>query len=117
MRSSNPLSMILENHRLTGSNFIDWLRNLKVFLASERILYVLEQSPLGPLPLDAMQEEYDTLKKQKDDDLQARCIMWASMSNEIHRQHEKYTNAKEILLHLQELFGEYNMTTRYEISK
>ena len=43
--------------------------------------------------------------------------MWASMSNEIHRQHEKYTNAKEILLHLQELFGEHSRTARYEISK
>ena len=64
-----------------------------------------------------MQEEQDTLKKWKDDDLQARCIIWASMSNEIHRQHEKYTNAKEILLHLQELFGEHSMTARYEISK
>ena len=54
MRSSNPLSIILENHRLVGPNFIDWLCNLKVILASERILYVLEQSPPGPLPLDAM---------------------------------------------------------------
>ena len=43
--------------------------------------------------------------------------MWAFMSNEIHRQHEKYTNAKKILLHLQELFGEHSMTARYEISK
>ena len=42
--------------------------------------------------------------------------MWASMSNEIHRQ-QKYTNAKEILLHLQELFGEQSRTARYEISK
>ena len=64
-----------------------------------------------------MQEEHDTLKKWKDDDLQARCIMWAFMSNEIHRQHEKYTNAKEILLHLQELFGEQSRAARYEISK
>ena len=39
------------------------------------------------------------------------------MSNEIHRQHEKYTNAKKILLHLQELFGEQSRTARYEISK
>ena len=39
------------------------------------------------------------------------------MSNEIHRQHEKYTNTKEILLHLQELFGEQSRTARYEISK
>ena len=44
MRPSNPLSIILDNNRLTGPNFIDWLRNLKVVLASEKILYVIEQS-------------------------------------------------------------------------
>ena len=42
--------------------------------------------------------------------------MWASMSNELHKQYEKYTYAKEILLHLQELFGEQSRTARYEIS-
>ena len=57
------------------------------------------------------------LAKWKDDDLQARCIMWASMSNELHKQHEKYTYAKDILLHLQELFGEQSRNARYEISK
>ena len=49
--------------------------------------------------------------------MQARCIMWASMSTELHRQHENYTSANEILLHLQELFGEHSRTARYEISK
>ena len=49
--------------------------------------------------------------------MQARCIMWASMSTKLHRQHEKYTSANEILLHLQELFGEHSRTARYEISK
>ena len=61
MRSLNPL--ILEIHRLTEPNFIDWLRNLQVFLAFECILYVLEQSSPGLLLLDAIQEEHDTLKK------------------------------------------------------
>ena len=117
MRPSNPLSIILDNNRLTGPNFIDWLRNLKVVLASEKILYVLEQSLPGPLLENASQEEQVTLKQWKDDDMQARCIMWASMSTELHRQHEKYTSANEILLHLQELFGEHSKTARYKISK
>ena len=34
-------------------------------MAFECILYILEQSPPGPLPLDAMQEEHDTLKNEK----------------------------------------------------
>ena len=117
MRQSNPLSIILEQHRLTGPNFVDWLRNLKVVLAYEKILYVVTQSPLEPLPADVSQEERDMLEKWKDDDLQAQCIMWASMSNELHKQHEKYTYAKENLLHLQGLFGEESRTARYKISK
>ena len=50
MRPSNPLSIILDNNRLVGPNFIDWLRNLKVVLASKKILYVIEQSLPGSLP-------------------------------------------------------------------
>ena len=117
MRPTNPLSIILDNNRLTGPNFIDWHRNLKVVLASEKILYVIEQSLPLTLPENSSPEEYEVLSKWKDDDMQARCIMWASMSTEIHRQHEKYNSAREILLHLQELFGEHSRTARYEISK
>ena len=57
------------------------------------------------------------LDEWKDDDIQSHCIMWASMSTKIHRQHEKYTSTKEILLHLQELFSEHSRTAIYEISK
>ena len=49
--------------------------------------------------------------------MQEHCNMWASMSTELHRQHEKYTSENEILLHLQELFGEQSRTARYEIFK
>ena len=83
-----------------GLNFIDWLRNLKVVLAFEKILYVIEQCLLISLLENASQEEHEILTKCKDDDMQARCIMWASMSTEIHQQHEKYNSAREILLHL-----------------
>ena len=71
MRPSNPLSIILNNNRLTGPNFVDWLHNLKVVLAYEKILYVLTQSPPEPLPADVSQEERDMLQKWKDNDLQA----------------------------------------------
>ena len=39
------------------------------------------------------------------------------MSTEIHRQYEKYDSAKEILLHLHELFSEQSRTARSELSK
>ena len=71
MRSSNPLAIILDQYRLTDPNFIDWLRNLKVLSASQKILYMLYQSSLGTLPKNSSQEEHDVLQKWKDDDTQA----------------------------------------------
>ena len=84
MRPLNPLSIILDQYRLMGPNFIDWLQNLKVVLAFEKILYVLTQSPPEPLPINISQEERGTLEKWKNDELQACCIMWAFMSNDLH---------------------------------
>ena len=69
MRPSNPLSIILDNNRLTGPYFIDWLRNLKVVLAFEKILYVIEQSLPPSLPENSSPEEYEVLTKWKDDDM------------------------------------------------
>ena len=84
MRPSNPLSIILDNNSLTGPNLIDWQRNIKVILASKKILYVTEQNLPLSLPENALPEEHKVLAKWKDDDMQARCIMWASMTTEIH---------------------------------
>ncbi|MQM11802.1 hypothetical protein Taro_044712 [Colocasia esculenta] len=45
MSSGNPLRGILDANKLTGPNYLDWLRNLKIVLRSERIAYVLEGRP------------------------------------------------------------------------
>ncbi|KAJ9561517.1 hypothetical protein OSB04_006677 [Centaurea solstitialis] len=49
--STNNLSLrsILEKDKLTGSNFLDWERNLMIVLRHERKWYVLEE-PLGEAP-------------------------------------------------------------------
>ena len=44
MSASNPLARILETNRLTGTNYKDWLRNLRIFLTFEKIGYVLDQN-------------------------------------------------------------------------
>ena len=36
MSSTNPLRGIMDANRLTGPNFTDWLKNLKILLRSER---------------------------------------------------------------------------------
>ena len=41
---------VLESNNLTRPNFLDWLRNTKIILASKKILYILDEAALE-LPL------------------------------------------------------------------
>ncbi|XP_058008433.1 uncharacterized protein LOC131182929 [Hevea brasiliensis] len=102
---SNPLSCILYDNRLTGPNFSDWLRNLRIVLNLEHIGYVLDSKIPSALPPEATKKEHDTLRKWHEDDMQAKCYMLASMTNQLQKQHEKMQTSFEILSHLQELFG------------
>ncbi|XP_052197336.1 uncharacterized protein LOC127804505 [Diospyros lotus] len=125
MASLHPLTRNLNKHQLTGSNFNDWLLNLKPILNLEKITYVLD----APVPLPAnddggesvpqniTQEEQDTLTKWRDDDLTARSYMLISMSSELQRQHANMSNAYSIFTRLQELYGEQSRSARYKISK
>ncbi|KAJ9176972.1 hypothetical protein P3X46_012230 [Hevea brasiliensis] len=114
---SNPLSCIIDENRLTGPNFSDWLRNLRIVLNIDRIGYVLDSKIPGPLPTGATEEEHDILRKWHEDDMQVKCYMLASMTNQLQKQHEKMQTSPKILNHLQELFSENNRMARYQISK
>ncbi|KZV55366.1 hypothetical protein F511_42609 [Dorcoceras hygrometricum] len=81
----NPLAAILDSNKFTGLNYQDWLRNLKIVLASEKLLYTLEKTPPKEAPADASPEELAKLDKCWDDELKARCYVIASMSNEMQR--------------------------------
>ncbi|KZV06745.1 hypothetical protein F511_45773 [Dorcoceras hygrometricum] len=59
----NPLAAILDSNKFTGLNNQDWLRNLNIVLASEKLLYTLEKSPPKEDPADISPEELTKLKK------------------------------------------------------
>ena len=46
MNNNMNLRNILFDNKLTGSNFIDWVQNLRIILRQEKLLYVLE----NPIP-------------------------------------------------------------------
>ncbi|KZV29095.1 hypothetical protein F511_06590 [Dorcoceras hygrometricum] len=71
----NPLAAILDSNKFTGLNYQDWLRNLKIVLASEKLLYMLEKTPPKEAPADASPEELAKLDKWWDDELKARCYV------------------------------------------
>ncbi|KZT75308.1 hypothetical protein F511_47667 [Dorcoceras hygrometricum] len=81
----NSLAAILNCNKFTGLNYQDWLRNLKIVLASEKLLYTLEKTPPKEAPADASPEELAKLDKWWDDELKARCYVIASMSKEMQR--------------------------------
>ena len=116
MSSALSLRSILDAHKLTGPNFADWLRNLKIVLRVEKLEYVLN-SPLSAEPADdAHDDEHVVYHKWIDDANVAQCIMLASMNIELQKQHE-HMDAHTILTHLQELYDVAGKTARYEISK
>ena len=46
MSASNLLTRIFESNHLTGTNYKDWLRNLRIILTSKKLSHVLDQKPL-----------------------------------------------------------------------
>ncbi|MCR4790616.1 MAG: DDE-type integrase/transposase/recombinase, partial [Treponemataceae bacterium] len=116
MASSLSLRGILDTNKLTGPNYVDWLRNLKIVLTQEKLSYILETPDLGSAGEDATEEELATYRMWKNDSLTVKCIMLASMNNELQRQHDSM-DTHSILLNLKELYGEQSRTARYEISK
>nr|XP_027101397.1 uncharacterized protein LOC113721934 [Coffea arabica] len=86
---SNNLSLctILTDCKLNDTNFLDWHRNVLIVLTHEKIEYVLD----GPMPQEpeptAPAAVRNAYKKHKDDNMEASCIMVASMTPQLQQQH------------------------------
>ncbi|WRX28673.1 hypothetical protein QQP08_021160 [Theobroma cacao] len=116
MANNLSLRSILDANKLTGPNFLDWFRSLKIILKQEKKSYVFD-TPIPPVPVaDANAEDKESYQRHKDDDDQATCVMLASMTLELQKQHE-HMDVQSMILHLRELFDKEGRIERYEISK
>ncbi|KAL8112362.1 hypothetical protein AgCh_019892 [Apium graveolens] len=111
MSSALSLRSILDAHKLTGPNFADWLRNLKIVLRVEKLEYVLDSPKPTEPASDAHNDELIVYHKWIDDANVAQCIMLAFMNIELQKQHE-HIDAHTILMHLQELYDVAGRTAR-----
>ena len=106
MASFSPLVIILNQNKLTGSNYVDQKRNLDIVLKAEEHKYVLTK-PCPSFPsLDAPPEEkgrYDHWQKSNE---MAKCYILASISNVLQHQMQDVELASDIMLSLKEMFGE-----------
>ena len=116
MAFSLSLRGILDANKLSGPNYVNWLRNLRIIFTQEKVSYILDTPTPDSLGKDASKENRTAYKMWKDDCVIVKYIMLASMSNELQRQHEDM-DVLSILLNLKELYGEQSWTARYEISK
>src|SRR5436309_1729202 len=114
--AKNQYSIILEQNKLDGKNYQEWFRNLKIVLDSEHKTYVLDGPPPEEAPENSTDAEIETVRIWKEDDIQARCLMLASMTPQLQRQHESMQHASEIHQHLKDLFQVADRSLRYSIA-
>ena len=77
MSVSNPLHGILDVNRLTGPNYTEWLRNLRIVLTAEKIVCVLD-TVMPTLEEGASVDEIARYVKYIDDSTLAQCYMLGS---------------------------------------
>ncbi|XP_017979907.1 PREDICTED: uncharacterized protein LOC108662824 [Theobroma cacao] len=87
--------------------------NLKIVLKQDKKSYVLDTHiPLVSIA-DASVEDKESYHCHKDDDDQVACVMLASMTPKIQKQHE-HMDVQSMIFHLRELFDKEGCTKRYE---
>ena len=97
--------MILTQNKLTGKNYVDWKRNLDIFVTAENHKMALTKPwPMDPID-ESSKEDKEAYASWKQSDEVARCYILASMSNVLQQQHVGIESAKDIMHNLAELFG------------
>ncbi|GJX64761.1 hypothetical protein Tco_0299104 [Tanacetum coccineum] len=85
--SSFSLLSVLRKERLTGPNYMGWMRNLRFTLRYENKEYVLDEQ-IPTINDDSTQEEIEAHQKYYDDANKVPCIMASSMSPELQKTFE-----------------------------
>ena len=116
--STFPLAGILEKDKLheSGTNFVDWYRNVRIVLKGCKKDYVLEAT-LGDSPDDNATEEAMNLFYQRSDDyIAVQCAMLAAMEPELQKRFENW-GPFETINELKGMFQQQARAERYEISQ
>ncbi|GJU48250.1 retrotransposon protein, putative, ty1-copia subclass [Tanacetum coccineum] len=105
---------MFEREKLSGTNFNDWLRRLKLVLRVEKKMFVIEQ-PIPPAP--AANSEANVLAEWNalyDAYNEVACLMLGSMTPELHRQFENYS-PYDMLQELKSMFEKQAGVERFDL--
>ena len=83
--SSFYLKGLLEEDKLTGLNFLDWLRNLRIVLRMKGKIRAIEEPLPAEPPARATQAAQDELDKHLTESNEVACLMLATMTPELQK--------------------------------
>src|SRR3954465_6276967 len=97
-----------------GSNYADWVRNLRIILIEAKKDYVLE-APLGDAPFLANQDVMNGHQSRADDYSLVQCGMLYSLEPGLQKRFEQH-GAYEMFEELKLIFQVHAQVERYEVS-
>ena len=98
-----------------GSNYTDWVRNLRIILIAAKRSYVLE-APLGDAPvLPATQDVMNAWQSRCDDYSLVQCGMLYCLESGIQKRFENH-RAYEMFQELKMVFQAHARVERYDVS-
>ncbi|KAL0329203.1 UNVERIFIED_CONTAM: hypothetical protein Sradi_4907000 [Sesamum radiatum] len=115
--SKNPLTVILDNNKFNGTNYTDWLRNLRIVLDYENQGYIMDKLLPQTLSDGSSSEERETFERWHADHRKVRSIILASMSNDVQKQYDRLDDVASILQRMKEVYAIPDRHTRYVATK
>ena len=97
-----------------GSNYTDWVRNLRIILIAAKKDYVLE-APLGEAPIPENQDVMNAWQQRADDYSLVQCGMLYSLEPGLQKRFEQH-GAYEMFEELKMVFQAHARVERYEVS-
>ena len=97
-----------------GSNYTDWVRNLRIILIAAKKAYVLE-GPLGDTPVPENQDIMNAWQSRVDDYSLIQCGMLYSLEPGLQKHFEQHV-AYEMFEELKMVFQAHARVERYEVS-
>ncbi|KAL4279603.1 hypothetical protein GQ457_03G017960 [Hibiscus cannabinus] len=89
---------------------------MRIVLKQERKEYVIEEPVPNDPSVNAPRADKDKFRKYMDDMVDVRCLMLATMTTELQKQHEDMV-AYEMIQNLKEIYEGKSRQERYETSK
>src|SRR4051812_40222928 len=112
--TASPFSLrsILDKDKLNGTNYTDWVHNLRIFLRSDKKETVID-TPILDEPADnASATLKNAYKRECDDSLEVSCLMLACMEPELQNKFVDQ-DAYDMIVALKDMFQDQARTERY----